>query len=81
MRINNINDAQDPYELEAEAMGENIRVENDETKSNVRRYQETPPDVLSTMRILRVELQSYREDNEIMIKAREEKNQLNVAIL
>ena len=31
MRINNMNDAQDPYELEEHAMGENIRVGNVET--------------------------------------------------
>ena len=62
-------------------MGENFRVGNDDTKSNGRRNQETPPDIASTMRSLRAKLQSYKEDNERMIKAREEKNQLNVAIL
>ena len=33
------------------------------------------------MRILRVEIQSYREDNEILVKALEEQNQLNAAML
>ena len=64
MRINNMNDAHDLYELEANAMGENIQVENDETESNGRRNQETPPDIAVSMTSLRVELQSYREDNE-----------------
>ena len=36
-----MNDAQDPYELKADAMGENIQVENVEIESNGRRYQET----------------------------------------
>ena len=81
MRTYNMNDAHDPYEHEADAMGENIRVGNAETRSSGRRYLETPPDIAATMRILRVELQRYREDNERMIKSQEEKNQLNVAML
>ena len=74
MRTYNMNDAQDPYGLKADGMRENIQVGNDETNSNGRRYQETPPDIVATMRSLRVEMQSYREDNERMIKAQEEKN-------
>ena len=38
MRTYSMNDAQDPYEHEADAMGENIRVGNAETESNGRRY-------------------------------------------
>ena len=49
-------------------MGEKIRVGNVETESNGITYKETPPYIAATMRILRVELQSYREDNERMIK-------------
>ena len=64
-----MNDAQDPYENEADAMGENIRVGNAKIESNGRRYQDTPPDFAATMRSLRVEIKSYREDNERMIKA------------
>ena len=33
------------------------------------------------MRSLRVEIQSYRADNEILIKAQEEHNQLNTTVL
>ena len=74
MRTNNMNDAQDPYEFEEDAMGENVRVGNDETESNGRRNQETPPNIATTMRSLRVELQSCREDNERMLKAQEDQN-------
>ena len=81
MRINGMNDSRDPYELEADAMGENIRVGNVETESNGRRYQETPPNFLATMRSLWVEMQIYREDNERLVKAQEEQNQLNAAML
>ena len=76
-----MNDAHDLYELEEDSMGENVRVGNDETESNGRRNQETPPDIAATMRSLRVELQSCKEDNERMIKAQEDQNQINAAIL
>jgi hypothetical protein len=49
-----------------------------ETKSNERRNIETPPDMEETMRSLKVELQSCREDNEKIIKYQEEHNELNV---
>ena len=81
MRIDDMSDAQDPYEFEEYAMGENVRVGNDETKSNGRRNQETPVDIAATMMSLRVELQSCREDNEMMLKAQEDQNHINVAIL
>ena len=68
MRINTRNDAHVPYDLETDAMGENIRVENAEIESN------GPSDIASTMRILRVGLKLYREDNEMMIKTQEEQN-------
>ena len=80
-KINIMNDAQDPYEPETDAMGENIQIENAKTESNGRRNQETPPDIAATMRSLRVDLQSYIEDNERMIKAHEEQNQFNAAML
>ena len=55
--------------------------ENDETESNGRIFQDTPPYFAATMRSLRVEMQSYREDNERLVKAQEEQNQLNAAML
>ena len=55
-----MNDAQDPYELEEDAMGENVGVGNEETESNGRRFQDIPPDFAATMRSLRVELKSCK---------------------
>ena len=81
MRTNRGDDAQNPNEYEEDAMGENFRIGNAETKSNGRRFQDTLPDFAATMRIIRVEMQSYREDNEILVKALEEQNQLNAAML
>ena len=69
MRIYYMNDAHHIYDHEADALGKNIRVENVETVSNGRIYRENPPYIAATMRTLRVEMQSYREDNERMIKA------------
>ena len=76
-----MNDAQDPFENEEDAMGENVRVGNDDTESNGRRFQDTPPYSAATMRSLRVDMQIYRADNERLVKAQEEKNQLNASML
>ena len=64
-----MNDAQDPYEHEEYIVGENVRVGNAETESNGRIFQDTPPYFVANMRILRVEMKSYRADNEILVKA------------
>ena len=81
MRTYNMNDGKDPYGPKEDSMGENIKLGNVETKSNGRIYQDTPPYIVATMWILRVEMQSYREYNERMIKAQEEQNQLNASML
>ena len=76
-----MNDTQDPYEHDENVMGENIRVGNAEIVSNGRIFQYTHPYFAATMRSLRVEMQSYRADNERLAKAQEEHNQLNAAML
>ena len=67
MRTHDGYDARDSYERAGDAMGENVQNENDDIESNGRRFQETPSDVAATMRIL--------------IKAQEDKHQLNAAML
>ena len=47
-----MNDAQDLYEFEEDAMGENVRVGNDGTESNGRIFQDTPLDIETTMKSL-----------------------------
>ena len=74
-------DAQNPNEYEEDAMGGNVRIGNVETESNGRRLQDTPPDFATTMRSLRVEMQSYRADNERLVKAQEKHNQFNAVML
>ena len=61
MTTYNWNDLRYPHDHEEDVMGENVKVRNDETKSNGRRYWDTPLDFMATMRILRVEMQIYRE--------------------
>ena len=63
MRTHDEYDVQDSYERAGYAMGENFRNGNDDIESNGRIFQETPSDVAATMTSL--------------IKAQEEKHQLN----
>ena len=60
-------DARDSYKHAGDAMRENSHNGNDDIESNGRRFQETPLDVAATMRSL--------------IKAQEEKHQLNASML
>ena len=62
-------------------INKNVRIGNAKTESNGRIFQDTPLDFAATMRSLRVEIQIYKADNERLIKAQEEKNQLNAAML
>ena len=52
MRRHDRYDARDSYEHERDAMGENVRVGNDDIESNGRRFQETLPDIAATMKSL-----------------------------
>ena len=45
-------DAQDSYKHAGVSMGENVWNGNDDIESNGRRFQETPSDVIDTMRSL-----------------------------
>ena len=60
-------------------IGENIQHGNAKTYSNGRRNQYTPLDIVYILRSLRVELQSYKVDNEKLVKAHEECNQIKVS--
>ena len=52
MRTHDGYDARDSSEHSRDAMGENVRVGNDDIKSNGRIFEETPPDIAGTMRSL-----------------------------
>ena len=69
MRTDNMyDDVQNPNEYEEDAMGENFQVGNAETESNGRILQETSPNFAATMRSLMAEIQSYKVDNERLVK-------------
>ena len=51
------------------------------TEAIEKREHESSPDVAATIRILRVELQSFKEENKRMIKALVEQNQLTTIML
>jgi hypothetical protein len=57
--------------------GSHIRDEN----SNERRAIGTPPYLTETVRSLMVELQSYKADNERMMKEQEKQTEINVVLL
>ena len=67
MRTHDGYDARDSYKNPRDAMGENFRNGNDDIESNGMRFQETPLDVVATMRSL--------------IKSQEEQHQLNATML
>ena len=67
MRTHDGYKARDSCECARDAIGENVHNGNDDIESNGRIFQETPSDVAATMRSL--------------IKAQEEKHQLNATML
>ena len=48
--------AWDPNAHEEDDMGGNVRIQNAETESNGKRFQDTPPDFAATMRSLKVDI-------------------------
>ena len=68
-----MDDAHYPYGHGVDSMGKNIQVENAEIEFDGKRNKETSQDIADTIRSLRVELQSYREENERTIKVLEGK--------
>ena len=54
---------------------------NREEESDERRAVETPPNLDETVRSLMAELQSCKDDNEMMIKEQEKQTKINVVLL
>jgi hypothetical protein len=68
---------QGAYNHEREAKGQNISVGNIETKSNGHRSRVEPKKLVETMRSLKMEVQRYRDENERIMRAQEDSNQIN----
>jgi hypothetical protein len=54
---------------------------NRDEESDKRREIGTPPDVAETVRSLMAELQSFKADNERMMKEQEKKTEINAVLL
>jgi hypothetical protein len=54
---------------------------NRHKESDERRAVGTPPDLAKTVRSLMVELQSYKADNERMMKEQEKQTEINAVLL
>ena len=54
---------------------------NREEESDERRVVETPPNLVETVRILMAELQSYKADNERLIKEKINQTEINAVLL
>jgi hypothetical protein len=72
MRTRDMEDSQGSYNHEDEVRGLHVNMGNAETESNGRRSRVELVELDETMRSLQREVQSYREDNERMMRAQEE---------
>ena len=54
---------------------------NRDEESDERRVVETPPNLVETVRSLRIELQSCKADNERLIKEKEKQTKINAVLL
>ena len=54
---------------------------NRDEESDERRVVETPPDLVETVRSLRAELQSFKDDNKSLIKEKEKQTKINAVLL
>jgi hypothetical protein len=68
MRTRDMEDAQGSYIHEEEVKGLHVNMGNAETESNGHRSRVEPVELVETMRSLQKEVQSYREDNERMMR-------------
>jgi hypothetical protein len=68
MKIGAMENSQGYYDHEEEIRGLHVSRENAETKSNVRRGREETVELSDTMRSMQREVQSYRVDNENIMK-------------
>jgi hypothetical protein len=78
MHIWDMEEGEGAFSHEKEAKGQNISVGNAETKSNTHKNRGEQETLLETVRSLNIEMQSYKEDNEKMMR---EQNQINAQVM
>jgi hypothetical protein len=74
MHIEEMEEGEGASSHDKEAKGQNTRVGNAETESNGRKGKGGKETLIETVRILKMEVKSYKEDNERMMR---EKIQIN----
>ena len=78
MRIEEMEEGKGASSHDKEVEGQNTRVGNVETKSNGCRGKGEKETLIETVRSLNMEVQSYKEDNERLMR---EKSQINSQVL
>jgi hypothetical protein len=74
MHIQEMEEGEGASSHDKEAEGQNIRVGNAETESNGHKGRGEQETLIETVRSLKIEVQSYKEDNERLMR---EKSQIN----
>jgi predicted RNase H-like nuclease (RuvC/YqgF family) len=80
MRTREMDDAQGSYNHEDEIKGLHISLGNVETESNGHRSRVEYVKLAKTMKRLQREVKSYKEENERLIRAQKEQNQINTQL-
>jgi hypothetical protein len=78
MHIQEMEEGEGAFSHDKEAKGQNISVGNAETESNGHKGRGEQETLIETVRSLRIEVQSYKEDNERLIR---EQNQINYQVM
>jgi hypothetical protein len=78
MRIEEMEEGEGASSHDKEVEGQNTRVGNAKTKSNGRKVKGEQETLIETVRSLKMEVQSYKADNERLMR---EKSQINVRVL
>jgi hypothetical protein len=78
MHIQEMEEGEGASSHDKEAKGQNIRVGNAETESNGHKGRGEQETLIETVRSLKIEVQSYKEDNERLMR---EQNQINSQVM
>jgi hypothetical protein len=78
MQIREMEEGEGASNHDKEAKGQNIIVGNAETKSNEHKGRGEKETLIETVRSLKIEVQSYKEDN---VRLMREQNQINSQVM
>ena len=78
MHIEEMEEGEGASSHDMEVEGKNTKIGNAETKSNIRKSRGEQETFLKTVKTLKIKMQSYKVDNERLMR---EKNQINAQVL